>query len=122
MKSRSAYLPGLAAGLGLVWATVVWGHAFPARSEPRVGAVARTAPTRVQIWFDGELEPAFSTLSVTDAAGTRVDRGDARVDGEGGREESLPGDAVGPRDVDGDADRHHQPEYARERPFHDLLP
>ena len=44
------------------------------------------------------------------------------LDGEGGREESLPGDAVGPRDVDGDADRHHQPEYARERPFHDLLP
>jgi len=85
VKSRSAYLPGLAAGLGLVWATVVWGHAFPARSEPRVGAVVRTAPTRVQIWFDGELEPAFSTLSVTDAAGTRVDRGDARVDGENRR-------------------------------------
>jgi methionine-rich copper-binding protein CopC len=39
-----------------------------------VGAVVRTAPTRVQIWFDGEIEPAFSTLSVTDAAGTRVDR------------------------------------------------
>jgi methionine-rich copper-binding protein CopC len=53
---------GLACSPGTVGA-----HAFPERSEPRVGAVVRTAPTRVQIWFDGD-------------RGARVDRGDSQVD------------------------------------------
>jgi methionine-rich copper-binding protein CopC len=57
-----------------------WAHAFPERSEPRVGATVRTAPTQVQIWFDGDLEPAFSRLAVTDGRGARVDRGDSQVD------------------------------------------
>ena len=72
-------------------------HAFPERSEPRVGAVIRTAPARVQIWFDGSLEPAFSTLVVTDAAGRRVDRGDGHVDPQNRRvlEAGLPALAPG---------------------------
>ena len=61
-------------------ATGAGAHAFPERSEPRVGAIVRTAPARVQIWFDGDLEPAFSRLSVTDPRGERVDRGDSQVD------------------------------------------
>ncbi len=55
-------------------------HAFPERAEPRVGSTVRTAPSRVQIWFDGDLEPAFSTITVTDAGGHRIDRGDGGVD------------------------------------------
>ena len=55
-------------------------HAFPERSEPRVGSTVRTAPPRVRIWFDGELEPAFSTVTVSDATGERVDRGDGAVE------------------------------------------
>jgi len=54
-------------------------HAFPERAEPRVGSVIRTTPARVAIWFDGDLEPAFSTLSVVDAGGRRVDKGDGAV-------------------------------------------
>ena len=55
-------------------------HAFPERSEPRVGSTVRTAPPRVRIWFDGDLEPACSTLTVSDATGERVDRGDGAVE------------------------------------------
>ena len=55
-------------------------HAFPERSEPRVGAVVRAAPTEVRVWFDGNIEPSFSKLTVADAAGRRVDRDDAHVD------------------------------------------
>jgi methionine-rich copper-binding protein CopC len=33
----------------------------------------------VTIWFDGELEPAFSTLTVYDSARQRVDKNNARV-------------------------------------------
>jgi copper resistance protein C len=63
-----------------LYAGDTWAHAFPERAEPRVGATVRTAPTRVQIWFDGDLEPAFSRLAVTDGRGVRVDRGDSQVD------------------------------------------
>ena len=54
-------------------------HAFPDHSEPRVGATVTAAPI-VRIWFDGALEPAFSSLEVQNASGQRVDKGDSRVD------------------------------------------
>lgn len=72
-------LRGLALLLAL-WPTPGATHAAPARFEPRPGAILRAAPSEVRVWFDGDLEPAFSTLRVTDAASLRVDRGDARVD------------------------------------------
>jgi methionine-rich copper-binding protein CopC len=67
-------------GLLLITRIGVEAHAFPERSDPRVGAVIRTAPTEVRIWFDGDLEPAFSTLTVTDGTGRRIDRGDSHVE------------------------------------------
>lgn len=55
------------------------GHAFPVRSEPRVGWRITTSPTKVTIWFDGELEPAFSMIAVYNSAKQRVDKGNGRV-------------------------------------------
>lgn len=40
----------------------------------------RSAPREVRILFAGDIEPAFSTIEVNDAAGRRVDKGDARPD------------------------------------------
>lgn len=37
------------------------------------------APTQVRIWFDGTLEPPFSTLHVQNVNGQQVDKGDGRV-------------------------------------------
>jgi methionine-rich copper-binding protein CopC len=37
-------------------------------------------PVSVRIWFDGEIEPVFSTLRVENADKQRVDKGDVRVD------------------------------------------
>ena len=54
-------------------------HAFPDHSEPRVGATLDRAPDGVRIWFDGEIEPVFSTMRVENADHQRVDRNDARV-------------------------------------------
>ncbi len=62
-------VPGLAAA-----------HAFPDHSEPRVGHTVDTAPSAVRIWFDGDLEPVFSTIRVESADRHRVDLDDARVD------------------------------------------
>ena len=57
----------------------VLGHAFPDHSEPKVGATVVSPPAHVHIWFDGALEPAFSTIVVQDGSGKRVDKGDGRV-------------------------------------------
>jgi methionine-rich copper-binding protein CopC len=57
-----------------------WAHAFPDHSEPRVGHTLDAPPPSVRIWFDGEIEPVFSTLRVENADHRRVDRGDGRVD------------------------------------------
>jgi methionine-rich copper-binding protein CopC len=61
-------------------AATVSAHSLPTRFDPRVDAVLRAAPTEVRIAFDGDLEPAFSTVVVTDRAGRRVGQGAARVD------------------------------------------
>ena len=56
-------------------------HAFLDHAEPRVGNKVATAPHEVTLWFTQKLEPAFSTITVTNAAGQRVDTGKARVSG-----------------------------------------
>ena len=56
-----------------------WGHAFPQRAEPPVGATVTVPPPRVRIWFDAVLEAAFSCLRVQTASGQRIDQGDGQV-------------------------------------------
>jgi methionine-rich copper-binding protein CopC len=56
------------------------GHAFPDHSDPKVGATVSGSPTIVRIWFDSELEPAFSTLMVHNANNQMIDKRDSRVD------------------------------------------
>src|SRR5882724_10071695 len=56
-------------------------HALLDRAEPRVGNTVATAPRQVTLWFTQKLEAAFSSMTVTDPAGQRVDTGKARVSG-----------------------------------------
>jgi copper resistance protein C len=56
-------------------------HAMLDHAEPRVGNKVATAPREVTLWFTQKLEPAFSTVTVTDSAGKRVDTGKTRVSG-----------------------------------------
>ncbi|HWZ38770.1 MAG TPA: copper resistance CopC family protein [Bradyrhizobium sp.] len=56
-------------------------HAFLDHAEPRVGNKVTAPPREVTLWFTQKLEPAFSTVTVTNAAGERVDSGKARVSG-----------------------------------------
>ena len=50
-------------------------------AEPRVGNKVAAAPREVTLWFTQKLETAFSTITVTNAAGERVDTGKTRVSG-----------------------------------------
>lgn len=63
--------------LGL--ASGAWAHAFPDNSAPHVGATLNVSPKLVQIWFDGEIEPVFSTLIVKNSAGTQVSQDKGQV-------------------------------------------
>ncbi len=56
------------------------GHAFPDHSDPKVGSTVASSPSIVRIWFDGDIEPVFSTIRVENDDKQRVDQGDGRVD------------------------------------------
>jgi copper resistance protein C len=66
---------------GTFFQTLAQAHAFPVRSDPRVGWTVALSPSKVTIWFDGELEPAFSTITVYNSAKQQVDKGNSRVSG-----------------------------------------
>ena len=50
-------------------------HAFLRTATPKVGSTVATAPKEVAIDFTTGVEPAFSSIVVTDSGGSRVDRG-----------------------------------------------
>jgi methionine-rich copper-binding protein CopC len=56
-------------------------HAFLDHAEPRVGNKVAAPPREVTLWFTQKLEPAFSSMTVTNTAGQRVDTGKPRVSG-----------------------------------------
>jgi methionine-rich copper-binding protein CopC len=64
--------------LGTVASTA---HAYLDHAEPRVGNTVRSAPRELTLWFTQNLEPAFSTVTVTDDSGQRVDAGKPSVSG-----------------------------------------
>src|SRR3954452_19554312 len=67
--------------LALVAGSAAHAHAFLDHAEPPVGSTVHTAPTHVEVWFSEDLEPAFSTLRVVDAAGKQVDKMDKSAPG-----------------------------------------
>jgi copper resistance protein C len=54
-------------------------HAFLDHAEPRVGSTVTTAPRELVLFFTQNVEPAFSSVEVSDAAGARVDLGKAKI-------------------------------------------
>jgi methionine-rich copper-binding protein CopC len=70
----------LALLLVVLLAPRLWAHVFPIRSEPKVGSEVKEAPSQVKIWFDGELEPAFSSMKLIGPDGAEVTPTEATVD------------------------------------------
>ena len=73
----AAKLVALLAGLAL--ANAAFAHVFPQKQEPGAGATV-ASPAQVRVIFDGPLEAAFSSLTVTDASGKQVNTQKAAVD------------------------------------------
>jgi methionine-rich copper-binding protein CopC len=64
--------------VSLLAATAAEAHAFLDHAEPRVGSTVPTAPRELSLSFTQNLEPAFSSVEVSDASGARVDLGKPR--------------------------------------------
>ena len=62
-------------------ATAAWAHAHLDHAKPAVGSTVTTPPQEVALWFTQNLEPAFSSVEVTDGSGARVDQGKAAISG-----------------------------------------
>ena len=54
-------------------------HAFLVKSSPARRAVLSHPPARVELWVNERLEPAYSTVTVTNGDGVRVDLRDVTV-------------------------------------------
>jgi methionine-rich copper-binding protein CopC len=78
---RRSSLAGIIPLLLLLATGEATAHAMLDHAEPRVGNKVATAPREVTLWFTQKLEPAFSTITVTNPAGQRVDTGKTRVSG-----------------------------------------
>jgi len=74
-------LIGLTPLLFVLATSAAQAHAFLQRAEPRVGNKVASPPHVVTLWFTQKLEPAFSSVTVSNGTGQRVDGGKARVSG-----------------------------------------
>ena len=72
------------------------GHAFLVKSTPPGRATLARAPERVQLWFNERLEPAYSTISVWNAAGAQVDAKNGAVSADDPKRLELPLPALTP--------------------------
>lgn len=87
MKSRThqTAIPRAAGSLTLIlclWlasTSLAFGHAHLERQTPAPGTTLKQPPPVVKLVFSEPLEPAFSTLEITDGQGARVNRGDSHV-------------------------------------------
>ncbi|MDN7748724.1 copper resistance CopC family protein [Burkholderia gladioli] len=79
MKIRQFATHGAAALLLAAVAPLAFAHAHPKQRSPEAGATVPAATASVSIDFDEGLEPAFSSLKVSDAAGASVTRDKSSV-------------------------------------------
>jgi copper resistance protein C len=73
-------LPSLALLAMLAGANPANAHAFLDHADPRVGSTVQTAPRELTLSFTQNLEPSFSTVTVTGPSGT-VSQGKPQISG-----------------------------------------
>ena len=69
----------LALCLTLMFPAIASAHAILLRSDPAKDSVLSIPPRGVRMWFSEDLNPAFTTAVVINAANERVDNHDAHV-------------------------------------------
>jgi methionine-rich copper-binding protein CopC len=81
---KAALFGGVVAG-AMALASAALAHGMLQQATPRAGSTVRAAPPAVRLTFSEKIEPAFSAIEVSNAAGERVDRGDLTLDAKTGQ-------------------------------------
>jgi copper resistance protein C len=71
-------------------------HAYPKHQDPAAGATVPTTQKDVAIEFDDAIEPAFSSIAVTDAGGKSVTSGKSEIDASDTKHMSVGLNALTP--------------------------
>lgn len=90
VTKRIAGIAALVAGAAILGPGPASAHAFLDHSNPAVGSTVPTAPAELQMWFTQQLEPVFTTATVTDASGSNVDAGPPRISAKDPSELDVP--------------------------------
>jgi copper resistance protein C len=69
----------IVAGLFLFAPSAAFAHAYLVKSVPAGRATLFNSPGKIQLWFNERLEPKYSSVSVHDPDGKRVDSDNAEV-------------------------------------------
>jgi len=85
---RRRWLPAWVLGLALL-PTSALPHAVLVKAIPAQRAALAESPTRVELWFNERLEPAYSRASVINEAGAQIDLRDVAVSPEDPKRLSL---------------------------------
>jgi methionine-rich copper-binding protein CopC len=63
----------------VLWPSIALAHPKLVKAQPARGAILKKTPTKIQLWFQEELDTKGSTFLVLDSKGAHVDNGDAKV-------------------------------------------
>jgi hypothetical protein len=85
MHHRMLFRVALVGIFASMLAPAAQAHASLDHAVPAVGSAA-PPPHEVRLWFTEAVEPAFSGVTVTNAAGDRVDDGKIAIDSHNPRE------------------------------------
>jgi methionine-rich copper-binding protein CopC len=84
-KTHKACGSGFVFLLAAVISTGALAHAHLERSVPSAGSTVQAAPERIELSFNENLEPAFSTIEVVDQRGEHKEQGKADIDPGNGK-------------------------------------
>ncbi len=73
----------------LLTPSVASAHAYLVKSVPAGRATLYSSPGKIQLWFNERLEPKYSSVSVHDLDGKRVDADNAQVLSEDPKQLSI---------------------------------
>jgi methionine-rich copper-binding protein CopC len=93
---KFAIVRTLIASAALASAQLAQAHAYPQHQVPAAGATVSTSQNEVSIEFDDGLEPAFSSIAVTDAQGKPVTSAKSVVDSADKKHMSVALNALTP--------------------------
>ena len=66
--------------ISMFWSQWASAHAIMVKSSPKKEESTNVIPTKVEVWFDDNVGPKYTSLAVVNSKGERVDNGDGALE------------------------------------------